>query len=76
MIVPESGIAKRTHLTPLYHPDTLINPDTYIVNKLLSTQNVNIARFARNIECDVFGRFLNTVVLKKKQGYKENPKTS
>ena len=31
MIVPESGTTKRTYLVPLYHPDTLVNPDTYIV---------------------------------------------
>ena len=31
VIVPESGTPKRTHLAPLYHPDTLVNPDTYIV---------------------------------------------
>ena len=31
MIVPESGTTKRTHLAPLYHPDALVNPDTYIV---------------------------------------------
>ena len=31
MIVPESGTTKRTHLAPLYHPDTLVNPDTFIV---------------------------------------------
>ena len=31
VIVPESGTTKRTHLTPLYHPDTLLNPETYIV---------------------------------------------
>ena len=34
-----------------------------IFNELLSTQNVNVACFARNIECDFFGRFSNTVVL-------------
>ena len=28
-----------------------------IFNELLSTQNVNVARFARNIECDFFGDF-------------------
>ena len=28
-----------------------------IFNELLSTQNVNVARFARNIECDFFGNF-------------------
>ena len=32
-----------------------------IFNELLSTQNVNVARFARNIKCDFFGRFSNTV---------------
>ena len=26
-------------------------------NELLSTQNVNVARFARNVECDFFGDF-------------------
>ena len=31
VIVPESGTTKRTHLAPLYHPDALVNPDTYIV---------------------------------------------
>ena len=31
MIIPESGTTKKTHLAPLYHPDTLVNPDTYIV---------------------------------------------
>ena len=29
-----------------------------IFNELLSTKNVNVARFARNVECDFFGRFL------------------
>ena len=33
-----------------------------IFNQLLSTQNVNVARFARNVECDFFGRFSNTVL--------------
>ena len=28
-----------------------------ILNELLSTQNVNLARFARNVECDFFGNF-------------------
>ena len=28
-----------------------------IFNELLSTQNVNVARFARNIECDFLGDF-------------------
>ena len=28
-----------------------------IFNELLSTQNVNVARFARNVECDFFGDF-------------------
>ena len=28
-----------------------------IFNDLLSTQNVNVARFARNVECDFFGDF-------------------
>ena len=32
-----------------------------IFYKLLSTQNVNVARFARNVECDFFG-FSNTVL--------------
>ena len=32
-----------------------------IFDELLSTQNVNVARFARNIECDFFWQFLNTV---------------
>ena len=35
MIVPESGTTNRTHLAPLCHPDTLVNPDTYIVNNFL-----------------------------------------
>ena len=30
-------------------------------DKLLSTQNVNVARFARNVECDLFLWFSNTV---------------
>ena len=29
--------------------------------ELLSTQNVNVARFARIVECDFLGRFLNTM---------------
>ena len=28
-----------------------------IFNERLATQNVNVARFARNIECDFFGDF-------------------
>ena len=28
-----------------------------IFNELLSSQNVNVARFARNIECDFLGNF-------------------
>ena len=32
-----------------------------IFNKLLSTQNVNLARFARNVECDFLLWFSNTV---------------
>ena len=28
-----------------------------IFNELLSTQNVDVARFARNVECDFFGDF-------------------
>ena len=35
MIVPESGSTKRTHLALLYHPDTFVNPETYIVNTFL-----------------------------------------
>ena len=34
-----------------------------ISNLLMSTQNVNVARFARNVEWDIFGRFSNTVYL-------------
>ena len=30
---------------------------------LLEVKNVNVARFARNVECDFFGRFSNTVDL-------------
>ena len=33
-----------------------------IFNELLSIQNVNVARFARNVECDFFLRFSNTVI--------------
>ena len=33
-----------------------------IFNELLSTQNINVARFARNVECD-FLWFSNTVIL-------------
>ena len=36
MIVTESGTTNRTHLAPLYHPDILVNPDTYIVIILLN----------------------------------------
>ena len=32
-------------------------------NELLSTQNVNVARFARNVECDFFEIFSTTVGL-------------
>ena len=32
-----------------------------IFDELLSIQNVNVARFACNVECDFFGRFSNTV---------------
>ena len=32
-----------------------------IFNQLLATQNVNVARFARNFEWDFWGRFSNTV---------------
>ena len=28
-----------------------------IFNELLATQNVNVARFARNVECDFLGYF-------------------
>ena len=28
-----------------------------IFNELLSTQNVNVARFARNVECDILSDF-------------------
>ena len=34
-----------------------------ISNLLMSTQNVNVARFARSVEWDIFGRFSNTVYL-------------
>ena len=34
-----------------------------IFNELLSTQNVNIARFARNVECDFFCDFQTPCVL-------------
>ena len=34
-----------------------------IFNELLSTQNVNVARFARNVEWDIFCYFQNTVGL-------------
>ena len=40
-----------------------------IFNQLLSTQNVNVARFARNVECDFFGRFSNTVAWNSSQLY-------
>ena len=33
------------------------------INQLLSTQNVNLARFARNVECDFFGDFLTLCLL-------------
>ena len=33
-----------------------------IFNELLSTQNVNVARFARNVVSDIFGRFSNIVI--------------
>ena len=33
-----------------------------IFNELLSTQNVNVARFARNVECDFFGIFKLCVI--------------
>ena len=32
-----------------------------IFNELLSSQNVNVALFARNVECDFFWRFSNTL---------------
>ena len=32
-----------------------------IFNELLATQNVNVARFARNVEYDFFFKFSNTV---------------
>ena len=32
-----------------------------IFNELLSTQYVNVARFARNVECDFFRDFQNNV---------------
>ena len=35
VIIPESGTTKRTHLALLYHPDTFVNPETYIVNTFL-----------------------------------------
>ena len=34
MIGAESGTTKRSHLAPLYHPDTLVDPDTHIAKKL------------------------------------------
>ena len=36
-------------------------------NELLSTQNVNVARFARNIECDFFCDFQTLCGWKKKK---------
>ena len=35
VIILESGTTKRTHLALLYHPDTFVNPETYIVNTFL-----------------------------------------
>ena len=34
-------------------------PILVIFNKLLYTQNVNVARFARNVECDFLDDFLS-----------------
>ena len=34
-----------------------------IFNQLLATQNVNVARFARNIECDFLGRFFSDTLM-------------
>ena len=47
MIVPESGTTKRTHLAPLYHSDTLVNPDNYIVIK------VDFIAFVVMVDCGV-----------------------
>ena len=62
MIVPESGTTKRTHLAPLYHPDTLVNPDTYIgfilcQNKHIQSQRVNLAKMSANFD-NFFGQNL------------------
>ena len=32
-----------------------------IFNELFGTQNVNVARFAHNVECETFCQFSNTV---------------
>ena len=45
VIVSESGTTKRTHLAPLYHPDTLVNPDTYIVKMVLDFYLSRLANF-------------------------------
>ena len=34
-----------------------------IFNELLSTQNVNVARFARNVECDFLGDFQTLCIM-------------
>ena len=47
----------------LFRFQKLAKPTIFgIFNHLLSTQNVNVARFARNVECDYFWNFSNTVI--------------
>ena len=45
-----------------------------IFNELMSTQNVNVAHFARNVDCDFFGTFSNTVQARKFQYFYFDPK--
>ena len=41
-----------------------------IFNQLLSTQNVNVARFARNVECDFFCDFQTLWIFQVRRGAK------
>ena len=60
MIVAESGTTKKTHLAPLYHPDALVNPDTYrvrhhliLIASYLQTNFTNLTSKLESIETKI-----------------------
>ena len=47
-----------------------------ILNELLSTQDINVARFARNVECDFFGDFRTMCCYRNLNPRENSPKSN